>query len=151
MITVGATLFGALTLNSVAENVSFRKAFFDLDAIRSLKAQLDSVANPGQQILADHVFDAAYRYYFNRNTVALILNPPYRFPTALDYYSIRNDRVSHRRAARSSSSTSVSPKRCTTRAITTSWAARTCGARGEIRNAITRSSTRSSRAGTRIS
>ena len=86
-IAVGATLFGALALNSVAENVMFRKAFFDRDAIRTLKAQLDSVARPGQQILTDHVFDAAYRYYFNRNTVALILNPPYRYETALAYYS----------------------------------------------------------------
>jgi hypothetical protein len=39
-------------------------------------AQLDSVAGPGQQLLINHVFDAAYRYYFNRNTVAVVLFPP---------------------------------------------------------------------------
>jgi hypothetical protein len=40
-----------------------------------MSAQLDSVAAPGQQLLINHVFDAAYRYYFNRNTVQVVLFP----------------------------------------------------------------------------
>lgn len=84
---IGAALFVALLANSMAEDVTFKKAFFDRSAIRSLKAELDRVAQPGQQLLVDHVFDAAYRYYFNHNTVALILNPPSHFTGAVSYYS----------------------------------------------------------------
>jgi len=73
---VGAVLFGALLLNSVYEDARFKKAFFEPSTIRTMSAQLDSVAGPGQQILINHVFDAAYRYYFNRNTVAVVLFPP---------------------------------------------------------------------------
>jgi hypothetical protein len=73
---VGAVLFAALLLNSVYENARFKKAFFDPKTIRTMGTQLDSVAGPGQQLLINHVFDAAYRYYFNRNTVAVVLFPP---------------------------------------------------------------------------
>jgi len=73
---VGAVLFVALLFNSVYENARFKKAFFDPETIRTMGAQLDSVAGPGQQLLINHVFDAAYRYYFNRNTVAVVLFPP---------------------------------------------------------------------------
>jgi hypothetical protein len=73
---VGGVLFAALLLNSVYENAHFKKAFFELKTIHTLGAQLDSVAGPGQQLLINHVFDAAYRYYFNRNTVAVVLFPP---------------------------------------------------------------------------
>jgi hypothetical protein len=84
---VGLLLFSTLALNSLYENANFDKAFFDRDAIRTLGAQLDSVSHPGQQILVDHVFDASYRYYLHRNTVALILNPPIHFAGAIRYYS----------------------------------------------------------------
>ncbi len=83
----GAALFAAVLFSSIDEDATFKKAFFDRSAIQSLKAELDRVAQPGQQILTDHVFDAAYRYYFDHNTVALILNPPPRFPTAIQYYT----------------------------------------------------------------
>jgi hypothetical protein len=73
---VGAVLFGALLLNSVYEDARFKKAFFEPSTIRTMSVQLDSVAAPGQQLLINHVFDAAYRYYFNRNTVAVVLFPP---------------------------------------------------------------------------
>lgn len=84
---VGGALLGALAWNSIGEDVSFKKAFFDRSAIASLQAEFDSVSQPGQQILVDHVFNAAYRYYFNRNTVELILNPPDHYASALVYYS----------------------------------------------------------------
>ena len=84
---LGATIVAALALNSIQENLAFDKAFFDRREIASLKATLDKVSKPGQQILVDHVFDAAYRYYFDRNTVALILNPPEHYPGALVYYT----------------------------------------------------------------
>jgi hypothetical protein len=73
---VGGALFAGLVLNSVDETVTFKKAFFGEETIRRMSAQLDSVSTPGQQVLINHVFDAAYRYYFNRNTVAIVLFPP---------------------------------------------------------------------------
>lgn len=84
---VGFVLVAALAANSIAENVRFKKAFLPRSEIASLKKELDAVTVPGQRILVDHVFDAAYRYYFNHNTVALILNPPWHFPGALRYYA----------------------------------------------------------------
>lgn len=84
---MGAAVIAALILNSFDEDVSFPKAFFDRRAIASLKTNLDSLSEPGQQILVDHVFDAAYRYYFGHNTVAMILNPPERFAPMIEYYS----------------------------------------------------------------
>ncbi len=84
---VGAALFVALMANSLDEDVTFKKAFFDLQAIASLKAELDSVSVPGQHILVNHVFDGAYRYYFNRFTIALIATPPSRMTSALSYYT----------------------------------------------------------------
>ncbi len=49
---VGAALFVALMANSLDEDVTFKKAFFDPQAIASLKAELDSVSVPGQYILS---------------------------------------------------------------------------------------------------
>jgi len=73
---IGGFMFAALISNSVYETVGFKKAYFDLNTVRTMSAQLDSVAGPGQQILINHVFDAPYRYYFNRNTIAAALFPP---------------------------------------------------------------------------
>jgi hypothetical protein len=84
---VGFVLVAALAANSIAENVRFKKAFLPRSEIASLKKELDAVTVPGQRILVDHVFDAAYRYYFNHNTVALILNPPWHYAGALRYYA----------------------------------------------------------------
>ena len=84
---IGAALFVALMANSLDEDVTFKKAFFDPSAIASLKAELDSVSVPGQHILVNHVFDGAYRYYFNRFTIALIATPPSRMSSALAYYT----------------------------------------------------------------
>ena len=83
---VGAAILVALAANSIAETVRFKKAFLPRAEIASLKNELDSVTVPGQHILVDHVFDAAYRYYFNHNTIALILNPPWHYEGALRYY-----------------------------------------------------------------
>jgi ADP-heptose:LPS heptosyltransferase len=84
---VGFVLVAALAANSIAENMRFKKAFLPRSEIASLKKELDAVTVPGQRILVDHVFDAAYRYYFNHNTVALILNPPWHYAGALRYYA----------------------------------------------------------------
>ena len=84
---VGFALVVALMANSIAETARFKKALLPRAEIASLKKELDAVTVPGQHILVDHVFDAAYRYYFNHNTVALILNPPWHYAGALRYYS----------------------------------------------------------------
>ena len=84
---IGGFLFSALLLNSVYENSRFKKAFFDLNTVRTMSAQLDSVAGPGQQVLINHVFDAPYRYYFNRNTVAVALFPPRVANVGLESYA----------------------------------------------------------------
>jgi len=84
---VGLVLVAALAGNSIVENVRFEKAYLPRSEIASLKKELDAVTQPGQRILVDHVFDAAYRYYFNHNTVALILNPPWHYAGALRYYT----------------------------------------------------------------
>jgi hypothetical protein len=83
----GAALAFALFANSLTELLSFKKAYFDRSAIASLKANLDSLADPGQHILVDHNFDAAYRYYFSHNIVELILNPPGHYAASLQYYA----------------------------------------------------------------
>src|SRR5262249_52528711 len=87
MNVVGFALFVALAWNSLDEDVRFKKAFFDPHAIASLKTELDSASAPGQHILVNHVFDGAYRYYFNRFTIALIATPPSRMPAALAFYT----------------------------------------------------------------
>ena len=84
---LGAFLFAALLLNSVYENSRFKKAYLELNTIRAMSAQLDSVAGPGQQLLINHVFDAAYRYYFNRNTLAAALFPPRVADVGLESYA----------------------------------------------------------------
>lgn len=73
---LGAAVLFGLFANSASEDILFPKAFLPVSTIRELRAQLDSVSAPGQQILVDHVFDAAYRYYFDRNSNAVILMPP---------------------------------------------------------------------------
>lgn len=86
-VAVGLALFAALTWNSLDEDLRFEKAFFDPRAIASLRHELDSVSAPGQRILVNHVFDGAYRYYFNRSTVALIATPMSHIGPTLDYYT----------------------------------------------------------------
>ncbi|MDB4876290.1 MAG: hypothetical protein JWM41_2736 [Gemmatimonadetes bacterium] len=72
----GGVLLAGLLANSLDEDASFKKAFFRREDIRTLKAQLDSVSRPGQRLLINNVSDPLYRYYFDRQTVQLILNPP---------------------------------------------------------------------------
>ena len=84
---VGFALLAALGWNSLDEDVSFKKEFFDPRAIGSLRADLDSLTVPGQRVLVNHVFDGAYRYYFNRATVALIATPPGRMTAAIAHYT----------------------------------------------------------------
>jgi len=80
---VGLGILAALVLNSASELATFRKAYFKPDAIRTLRAQLDRVSVPGQRILINHVFDGFYRYYFDRETIPLILTPPRSAETIL--------------------------------------------------------------------
>jgi hypothetical protein len=91
---VGIALIVALLANSIDEDVSFKKAFFEKKDIQTLRAQLDSVSAPGQFILVNHMFDSEYHYYFDRNVVLLLLNPPESMDAALAYYtSSRRPRV----------------------------------------------------------
>jgi hypothetical protein len=83
----GVTLFIALLANSADEVLTFKKAYFERDAIRTLRAQLDTLSVPGQYILVNHMWDSAYGYYFDRNTVLLALNEPARMGQALAYYT----------------------------------------------------------------
>lgn len=84
---IGVALLAALIWNSLGEDLTFKKAFFDPKAIASLRTDLDSLSVPGQHILVNHVFDGAYRYYFNRFTIAIIATRPSRMANAVDYYS----------------------------------------------------------------
>ena len=74
-------------INSIDEDVRFKKAFFDPNAIRTLRAQLDSVSAPGQYIMVNHMWDSAYGYYFDRNTVLMGINASDRMDEALAYYT----------------------------------------------------------------
>jgi hypothetical protein len=76
VVAISGALVVALMANSAYEDVAFTKAFLDWRTIRELGAHLDSLSPRGQQIITDHVFDAAYRYYFDRDINAAILIPP---------------------------------------------------------------------------
>jgi hypothetical protein len=52
-----------------------------------MRAQLDTLSAPGQYIMVNHMWDSAYAYYFDRNTVLLALNEPNRIDEALAYYT----------------------------------------------------------------
>jgi hypothetical protein len=94
MRVAGAALFLALLGNSIDEIVRFKKAFFDRNAISTLKAQLDRLSVPGQYVMVNHMWDSAYGYYFDRNTVLLAINPTSRMDEALAYYTdARRSRV----------------------------------------------------------
>ncbi|HXT15470.1 MAG TPA: hypothetical protein VN706_07550 [Gemmatimonadaceae bacterium] len=84
---IASALLAALFANSLIEDLTFKKAYFDDHEIATLKAQLDSVSEPGQYILTNHLFDFFYSYYFSHPTVDLILNAPPRMKPALEYYS----------------------------------------------------------------
>ena len=84
---VGYALVAALLANGAIETLSFRKAFFDRDAIRSLRARVDSLAPPGQWLMVNHVFESFYRYYFDRNAVALAVHRPNRIAYTMAYFS----------------------------------------------------------------
>jgi hypothetical protein len=73
---VAAVFVLALLANSADENLNFSPAFFDRGAIASLSLQLDSLSPPGKEVLVNHVFDAPYRYYFNRKIYGMMLIPP---------------------------------------------------------------------------
>src|SRR6185369_16956384 len=82
---LGVSVVVALLANSLDEGVRFKKSFFTRDAFNTLRAQVDSVSPRNQALLVNHVFDAQYRYFLERNMVALILNPPGRIEIALAY------------------------------------------------------------------
>ena len=71
----GAIMIGWMIANSVEENLSFPVAYFDPAAIATLGPQLDSVSPPDIEVLVNHVFDAPYRYYFERRTMTTVLMP----------------------------------------------------------------------------
>jgi hypothetical protein len=91
---MGVVLVVALLANSVAEDLTFKKAFMTPKTIASLRADLDAVSAPGQYILTNSIFDGLYRYYFDRNIVLLVLNPPARIPAAIaNYTNPKNSRI----------------------------------------------------------
>jgi Dolichyl-phosphate-mannose-protein mannosyltransferase len=99
-VLVAGVLFGALAINSLAENVAFKKTTFSWESIRLLRAELDTAAEPGQYLLTNNVSDFLYSYYFNHPTVDLVLDPPTSFDTAIAYYSDpRRNRVAPVRGA----------------------------------------------------
>lgn len=87
MMAIGLAAFVGVMANALDEDVHFKKAFFERDAIRTLRAQLDSLAPPGQQVITNHVFDHAYRYYFDRNIVQLIVHAPFRIESDMAHFS----------------------------------------------------------------
>jgi hypothetical protein len=83
---IGFIMLLAVSYSALDEDVRFKKAFFDPAAIRTLQAQL-SAAPPGQRVYVNHVFDAAYRYYFDRNVFMLIPHESYRVESVIDFFS----------------------------------------------------------------
>ena len=73
---IGGMLVLAILGNSLYENFTFRKAVVPLATISALRADLDRVSTPGQYVVANHVFDGFYHYYFNRNLWEMIVVPP---------------------------------------------------------------------------
>ena len=65
-----------LLANSTDENLAFPAAFFPVEVAARMRAQIDSVSPPNQELLVNHVFDAPYRYYMNRMVVSVTLIPP---------------------------------------------------------------------------
>jgi hypothetical protein len=84
---VGVAVLAAVSVNALYENARFKRAFFDRQAIQTLRHQLDSLAKPGQQVLTNHVFDHAYRYYFDRNVMPMIGHPSSDYRGALQFFS----------------------------------------------------------------
>jgi hypothetical protein len=87
MRMAGGALATALVANSVYETVSFKSAFFDETAIRSLRVQLDSFLPPGRSVLVSHGLDGAYRYYFDRDCYALMSVPPNAMRASITHFS----------------------------------------------------------------
>lgn len=83
---IGAAILLALSYSTLDEHVRFKKAFFDRPAIQMLQSQL-ATAPRGQRVYVNHVFDAVYRYYFDRNVFTLIPHESYRVDAVMDYYS----------------------------------------------------------------
>ena len=73
---VAAILTIALLANSADENLGFPAAFFPETVGAQMKAQIDSVSPPNQRLIINHVFDAPYRYYMDRQVVGVTLIPP---------------------------------------------------------------------------
>ena len=80
---IGGVLVLGLVANSVDEVVAFKPAFFPLAAIQSLRVQLDKESPYGKHVLVNHVFGEVYRYYFQRDIIALTTLPPGMAPTFL--------------------------------------------------------------------
>jgi hypothetical protein len=83
----GALLVVVLLGNSVLETATFKKAFFTRADIAALRTELDAVSPLGRAVLVNNTFDAFYRYYFDRNTVAVFLNPPEQMNAAIAFYA----------------------------------------------------------------
>lgn len=88
---IGAIVLAVLVLNGADETLRFKKTFFDRESIRTLRAQLDSLAPAGQWPMTNNLFEAQYRYYFDRNMVPLIVHPSVNLPRVMAHFSDPND------------------------------------------------------------
>lgn len=84
---LASALLVALTWNAVDDVARFRRAFFPEHEIATLRAQLDAVMPPGRRVMANHMWADAYRHYFNRNIVPLIMHPATDIPGNIEHFS----------------------------------------------------------------
>jgi hypothetical protein len=76
MKIAGVGFVAVLLANSLDEDLTFPIAFFPEAEIQSLARDLNTVSPPQTEVLVNNVFDATYRYYFNRRTMTTTLIPP---------------------------------------------------------------------------
>jgi hypothetical protein len=81
----GALMLGWMLGNSVDENATFPIAYFDPAAIATMGPQLDAESPRDIEVLVNHVFDAPYRYYFERRTMPATTIPRNRIDATLQY------------------------------------------------------------------
>jgi hypothetical protein len=73
---VAVLLTVLLLASSADEDLAFPPAFFPDDIARRMAAQIDSVSAPDQTLIINHIFDSAYRFYFRRKVLNVVLMPP---------------------------------------------------------------------------
>ena len=93
---IAVALVAILLVSAADENLNFPTAFFPRSEIARIESRLQSLNNPEKEVLVNHVFDAPYRFYFNRKIVGMTLIPPRFANIALVSFA---DPVTHPRTA----------------------------------------------------